>query len=138
MTDKISKEVRSRNMAAIKSKNTKPEIIVRRFLHRHGYRFRLHRKDLPGNPDITLTRYKTVIFVHGCFWHQHKKCKNAVMPKTNVTFWQDKLKGNIRRDIKNVKLLKEKGWKVITIWECEVNSEHHLSNLIIKIRTKNE
>jgi len=138
MADKVSKKVRSRNMSAIKGKNTKPEMIVRRFLHHKGYRFRLHRKDLPGKPDITLARYKTVIFVHGCFWHQHKNCKNAVMPKTNVAFWQDKLNGNIVRDKKNTLLLQEKGWQVLTIWECEVTSESNMEKLTEKIRNNNE
>jgi DNA mismatch endonuclease (patch repair protein) len=138
MADKVSKKVRSRNMSAIKGKNTKPEMIVRRFLHHKGYRFRLHRKDLPGKPDITLARYKTVIFVHGCFWHQHRNCKNAVMPKTNVAFWQDKLNGNIVRDKKNTLLLQEKGWQVLTIWECEVTSESNMEKLTEKIRNNNE
>lgn len=138
MADKVSKKVRSRNMSAIKGKNTKPEMIVRRFLHHKGYRFRLHRKDLPGKPDITLARYKTVIFVHGCFWHQHSNCNNAVMPKTNVAFWQDKLNGNIVRDKKNTLLLQEKGWQVLTIWECEVTSESNMEKLTKKIRNNNE
>lgn len=138
MADKVRKKVRSRNMSAIKGKNTKPEMIVRRFLHHKGYRFRLHRKDLSGKPDITLARYKTVIFVHGCFWHQHSNCKNAVMPKTHVSFWEDKLNGNIVRDKKNTLLLQGKGWQVLTIWECEVTSESNMEKLTEKIRNNNE
>ena len=133
MTDKISSSARSKNMAAIKGKDTKPEIIVRRYLHKLGYRFRLHRKDLPGKPDITLPRFKTVIFVHGCFWHRHEQCKNSVMPKSNVAFWRKKLDGNVVRDKKNVELLKEQGWKVLVIWECEVRSDIFLHNFVKRI-----
>lgn len=133
MTDKISSSVRSKNMAAIKGKDTKPEIIVRRYLHKLGYRFRLHRKDLPGKPDITLPRFKTVIFVHGCFWHRHEQCANSVMPTSNVAFWRKKLDGNVVRDKKNVELLKEQGWKVLVIWECEVQSDIFLHNFAKQI-----
>ena len=106
--NKIS-EARSRNMSAIKSKNTKPEIIVRKLLHSMGYRFRLHKKDLPGSPDIVLPKYKTVIFVHGCFWHRHHNCKFATTPKTRTEFWENKFKENIERDIKNQNKLKNLG-----------------------------
>ncbi|MFW8602147.1 very short patch repair endonuclease [Desulfobacterota bacterium M19] len=134
MTDKINCYSRSKNMAAIKNKDTKPEIIVRKFLHKSGYRFRLHRKDLPGKPDITLARFKTVIFVHGCFWHRHEQCDNSVMPKSNVSFWRKKLNGNVVRDKKNIKLLKELGWKVLVVWECEVKNDVALHNLVKQIR----
>ena len=133
MTDKISSSARSKNMAAIKGKDTKPEIIVRRYLHKSGHRFRLHRKDLPGKPDIALPRFKTVIFVHGCFWHRHEQCRNSVMPKSNVSFWRKKLSGNVARDRKNVELLKEQGWKVLIIWECEVKNKIFLHNLVKQI-----
>ena len=133
MTDKISSSARSKNMAAIKGKDSKPEIIVRRYLHKLGYRFRLHRKDLPGKPDIALPRFKTVIFVHGCFWHRHEQCRNSVMPKSNVSFWRKKLGGNVARDRMNVELLKEQGWKVLIIWECEVKNEIFLHNLVKQI-----
>lgn len=133
MTDKISSLARSKNMSSIKGKDTKPEIIVRRYLHKLGYRFRLHRKDLPGKPDITLPRFKTVIFVHGCFWHRHEQCKNSVMPKSNVSFWRKKLNGNVIRDKKNVELLIEQGWKVLVIWECEVKNDTFLYNLVKQI-----
>jgi len=114
-------EKRSRNMSAIKSKNTKPEIAVRKLLHSMGYRFRLHRKDLPGSPDIVLPKYKTVIFVHGCFWHRHENCKYASNPKTRKEFWENKFKANVKRDKNNFKELKNLNWKVLVIWECELN-----------------
>lgn len=131
--DKISKEVRSRNMAAIKSKDTKPEMTVRKLLFSMGYRFRLHRKDLPGKPDIVLPKYKTVIFVNGCFWHQHKNCKRSNIPKTNKDYWVPKIQKNVERDNNNKKLLRKLGWKVIVIWECEVNKEKIIS-MIKKIK----
>ena len=118
--DKISKEHRSWNMSRIRSKDTTPEKTVRSLLHKMGYRFRLHRKDLPGKPDIVLPKYKTVIFVHGCFWHRHENCKYASIPKTNTEFWLDKLNKNVERDKKNQAELKKLGWKVIVIWECEI------------------
>ena len=119
---KIS-EQRSRNMSAIKSKNTKPEITVRKLLHSMGYRFRLHRKDLPGSPDIVLPKYKTVIFVHACFWHRHENCKYASPPKTRKEFWEKKFRENINRDNLNQANLSLKGWKIIIIWECQLKGD---------------
>ena len=119
---KIS-EQRARNMSAIKSKNTKPEIKVRKVLHSMGYRFRLHRKDLPGSPDIVLPKYKTVIFVHGCFWHRHENCKYASTPKTRQEFWEAKFRENINRDKLNQENLSSKGWKIIIVWECEIKDK---------------
>ena len=116
-------EQRSRNMSAIKSKNTKPEIKVRKVLHSMGYRFRLHSKDLPGSPDIVLPKYKTVIFVHGCFWHRHENCKYASTPKTRQEFWNKKFKENINRDNLNQANLSLKGWKIIIIWECQLKGD---------------
>ena len=116
-------EQRSRNMSAIKSKNTKPEITVRKLLHSMGYRFRLHRKDLPGSPDIVLPKYKTVIFVHGCFWHRHQNCKYASNPKTRREFWEKKFKENIERDKKTQEKLKNLGWKTKIVWECEIKKQ---------------
>ena len=116
-------EQRSRNMSAIKSKNTKPEIAVRKLLHSMGYRFRLHRKDLPGSPDIILPKYKTVIFVHGCFWHRHENCKYATTPKTRKEFWENKFKANINRDNLNQANLLLRGWKIIIIWECQLKGD---------------
>ena len=119
--DRISKGHRSWNMSRIKSGNTKPEIVVRSLLHNMGYRFRLHRKDLPGKPDIVLPRYKSVIFVHGCFWHRHKGCKNATSPKTKKIFWREKFIANVERDRKVQKELKSLGWSIQIIWECELS-----------------
>ena len=115
-------EQRSRNMSAIKSKNTKPEIAVRKLLHSMGYRFRLHRKDLPGSPDIVLPKYKTVIFVHGCFWHRHENCKYASIPKTRKEFWESKFKANVKRDKEIQEKIKNIGWKYVVIWECEARN----------------
>ena len=120
MADVHTKEIRSKNMAAIKGKNTKPEMLVRKFLHAHGYRYRLHDKKLPGKPDIVLPRYKTVIFVHGCFWHGHKNGKYFVVPKTRTEWWLNKINGNIVNDEKAAKALEIAGWKIITIWECDL------------------
>mgnify|MGYP001498655363 CR=1 FL=1 len=131
-------EQRSRNMSAIKSKNTKPEVKVRKVLHSMGYRFRLHSKNLPGSPDIVLPKYKTVIFVHGCFWHRHENCKYASTPKTRQEFWNKKFNENILRDKKNLEILSSLGWKIIIIWECEIrnkkiNLEQIFKNVIKKI-----
>jgi len=110
-------------MSRIKGKDTQPELLVRSLLHKLGYRFRIHRKDLPGKPDIILPRYKTVVFVHGCYWHRHKGCKYAYTPKSRVSFWAEKFKGNVERDKKHQKQLKEMGWTVHVIWECEVEKD---------------
>lgn len=107
-------------MSRIRSKNTKPEIIVRSLLHRMGFRFSLKRKDLPGHPDIVLPRHKTVIFVHGCFWHRHKACRVFSLPKSRVSFWKKKFDNNVDRDRKNHCELRKLGWKVIVLWECQV------------------
>ncbi|MEY9096710.1 very short patch repair endonuclease [Paenibacillus sp. RC84] len=117
--DSFSKEKRSQIMSKIKSKNTTPELIVRRLLHKMGYRFRLHRTDLPGKPDIVLPRFKKVIFVNGCFWHGHSNCKKSQLPESNKKFWQDKISRNINRDAENIKKLIEMGWGVLTIWDCQ-------------------
>ena len=128
--DRISGEHRSWNMSRIKSGNTKPEIIVRSLLHKLGYRFRLHRKDLPGKPDIVLPRYKSVIFVHGCFWHRHKGCKNATSPKTKIIFWREKFKANVERDRKVQKELNSMGWSIQIIWECETSDIGSVTKII--------
>ena len=122
MTDSISKKHRSWNMSRIKSKDTSSEKIVRSLLHSMGYRFRLHKKDLPGKPDIVLPKYKTVIEVRGCFWHRHEGCKEATTPKTNTGFWQDKFRKNVERDRINKEKLAKLNWKVIVIWECEIKT----------------
>jgi len=107
-------------MSRIRSKNTKPEILVRKWLHKQGFRFRLHQKDLPGKPDIVLPKYRTVIFVHGCFWHRHPGCKRTTTPSTNTEFWEEKFRKNVDRDVRNRETLEALGWKVIVVWECEV------------------
>ena len=124
-------EQRSRNMSAIKSKNTKPEFAVRKLLHSMGYRFRLHRKDLPGSPDIVLPKYKTVIFVHGCFWHRHANCKYASTPKTRKEFWESKFKANVKRDLEIQEKIKNIGWQSLVIWECELKNYEKLKKSLI-------
>jgi len=122
-----ARHTRSQLMALIKSKNTKPELIVRHILHASGYRFRLHRGDLPGRPDIVLPKYKTVIFVNGCFWHRHPGCTKASVPKTNSEFWQHKFSVNVARDHRNINLLQSMNWRVLIIWECETKNLEKLS-----------
>ena len=126
-------EQRSRNMSAIKSKNTKPEIAVRKVLHSMGYRFRLHGKDLPGSPDIVLPKYKTVIFVHGCFWHRHENCKYASTPKTRQEFWNKKFKKNIERELEIQETIKNIEWRSVVIWECETKNIDNLKEKIIDV-----
>lgn len=120
MSDKLTPEHRSWNMSRIKGKDTKIEVIVRQYLFSKGYRFRKNDKRYPGKPDIVLPKYKTVIFVHGCFWHRHPGCKNAIIPKTRTEFWNDKFEKNIRNDKIKQEQLEQMGWKVIVIWECEL------------------
>ncbi|MNC42403.1 Very short patch repair protein [compost metagenome] len=118
--DKFTREKRSSIMKNVTSKNTMPEITIRRLLHKMGYRFRLHRKDLPGTPDIVLPKYKKAIFVHGCFWHGHVNCKKAKLPSTNVEFWESKIDGNKMRDERNILKLEEMGWECLIIWTCQI------------------
>lgn len=127
MADTVSKSVRSRIMSSVKQRNTKPEMIVRSLLHRLGYRFRLHRKDLPGSPDIVLPKFRTAIFVHGCFWHQHKNCKKSRRPSSNQEYWNTKLDENISRDKRKEKELSKLGWRVVTVWQCEICDPEVLS-----------
>ena len=119
-------------MAAVKDKNTTPELRVRRILHSMGYRFRLHRKDLPGNPDIVLSKYRLCIFVHGCFWHQHPGCKRATFPETRKEFWKKKFQQNKQRDKLSLKELGKQDWNVCIIWECETKKTEMLSEIIFK------
>ena len=119
MRDRLSKERRSWNMSRIRGKNTTPEIVVRRALHGMGYRFRLHGRKLPGRPDVVLPRHKTVVFVHGCFWHRHRKCKNCTTPTNRRAWWLKKLEGNAARDRLHRRALSKLGWKVVVVWECE-------------------
>ena len=124
MADVHSKATRSYNMSRIKGKDTKPEMLVRRYLHAQGFRYRLHVKDLPGKPDIVLPKYRTVIFVHGCFWHGHEGCKYYVVPKTRTEWWLNKINGNIANDKKADFALTYSGWNVITLWECDLNAQN--------------
>lgn len=129
MTDVHTKAVRSYNMSRIRSKDTKPELVVRRYLFAHGFRFRLHRKDLPGKPDIVLPKYKTVIFVHGCFWHGHNECRYFVVPKTRTEWWLNKINRNKQLDAENIKRLKANEWNVIILFECELKKDNIDSTL---------
>ncbi len=132
--DIVTKDRRSQMMAGIKGKNTRPEMIVRRLTHDLGYRFRLHRKDLPGSPDMVFPRLKLALFVHGCFWHRHKNCQCCYTPKTNVEFWSRKLENNVLRDKRSREGLEEMGWRVAIIWECEtanaVELREHLRTIL--------
>lgn len=125
MADRITSEQRSRNMSRIGSKNMKPEMVVRRLVHSMGYRYRLHRHDLPGRPDLVFPSRRKIIFVHGCFWHQHPDphCKIAHRPRSNTDYWEPKLQRNQERDREHQKVLVKHGWKVLTIWECETRSK---------------
>lgn len=136
MSDKHTPEQRRFNMQQIKATNTKPEILLRKLLFSKGYRYRINSKTLPGKPDIVLKKYKTVIFINGCFWHGHENCRYYVIPKTRTEFWTDKINSNRRRDQKNLELLIKNGWKVITIWECELKKdkiEQTISELVIEL-----
>ncbi len=132
--DVHSQKQRSFNMSRIKGKNTKPELAVRSFLHRRGFRFRLHQKNLPGKPDIVLAKYKTVIFVNGCFWHQHEGCPNAMVPETHRQWWLEKFKKNKERDKYTIQKLESLGWQVLVIWECQVKTGEY-KQIIEKMMT---
>lgn len=132
--DIVDRATRSRMMSGIRGSNTKPEVTVRSFLHRQGFRFRLHTRVLPGRPDIVLPRFRTAVFVHGCFWHRHRGCRFAYTPKSNLPFWQAKFDGNVERDRRKVRELRKLGWRVEVIWECQVGSESHLECLADAIR----
>lgn len=139
MVDTFSKETRSYVMSRIKCKDTKPEIIVRSYLFSRGLRFGKNDKRYPGSPDIVLPKYKTIVFVHGCFWHLHEGCKYARIPKSNVDYWEKKLYRNRERDKHNQKELEKMGWNVITVWECELkkdNVEQTLEDLYAQITSK--
>lgn len=122
MPDTLTPERRSWNMSRIRGRNTRPELLLRSLLHRAGFRFRLHAKELPGRPDIVLPKYRTAIFVHGCFWHRHG-CRNTTTPSTRREFWQAKFDANVRRDEKNRAALQGEGWTVLTAWECELRKD---------------
>lgn len=134
--DIMTPEQRHKNMSQIHGKDTKPELVVRRYLFHRGLRYRKNDRSLPGHPDIVFSKYKTVVFVNGCFWHGHKGCRFFVWPKQNADFWKDKIMTNIKRDSSNYRKLKELGWKVIVIWECELDTaqiEQSLLNLYSNI-----
>ena len=120
MADRLNPQQRRRCMQSIRSRNTKPELLVRRFLFSRGFRFRLNVKKLPGSPDIVLKKYRTAIFINGCFWHGHEECKYFVLPKTNTAFWQEKINRNRERDLKRRIELRDLGWHTITLWECQL------------------
>lgn len=135
--DVVDAATRSRMMSNIRGKDTHPEIVVRKYLHANGYRFRIHRKDLPGNPDIVLPKLRTCIFVHGCFWHRHLNCKYATTPKTRIDFWSDKFAKNVERDLRKRDELEREGWTVLTVWECELKrSDEVLVALLEKLQSK--
>lgn len=123
VVDKFNKQTRSQIMSCIRGKDTKPEILVRKYLFSRGLRFRKNDKRYPGSPDIVLPKYNTIVFVHGCFWHLHEGCKYARMPKSNVDFWEKKLYGNRERDERNEKALEEMGWHVLIVWECQLKKD---------------
>jgi len=131
VVDHLTVEQRSWNMGRIRSKNTAPERVVRQLLHRMGFRFRLHRADLPGRPDIVLPKYRTVIFVHGCFWHRHRGCKYSSTPKSHRAYWEEKFRLNRELNGKHRKKLRRLGWKVLVVWQCEVRD---LSNLQVRLK----
>lgn len=130
MPDTFTPQKRSSIMSKVKNHDTKPEYIVRKLLYKMGYRFRLQRKDLPGTPDIVLPKYRTVIFVHGCFWHGHEGCTRSSRPTSNIEFWNSKLDKNIKRDMEAQSKLREAGWNVLVIWQCETKQESILRDII--------
>ena len=129
MVDVVSPADRSRIMAGIKGKNSQPELLVRRMLFASGYRFRLHRRDMPGTPDIVMPRRKVAIFVHGCFWHHHQGCRYAKMPATRPSFWKAKLEANVERDRRAVEKLQALGWRVLCVWECSTRDAEAAAGL---------
>jgi DNA mismatch endonuclease Vsr len=126
MTDHIDRAQRSRNMAAVRSKDTKPEMVVRKLVHSLGYRYRLHVANLPGRPDLAFPAKRKVIFVHGCFWHRHPECNRASIPKIRQAFWKAKFEKNVARDACNIAALDANGWGILTLWECEIKNDQWL------------
>ena len=138
MSDVHNPKQRSYNMSRIRSKDTKPEEIVRKFLFSKGFRYRKNDARFPGRPDIVLPKYKTVIFVNGCFWHKHEGCKYFVWPENNAEFWRNKIMSNVERDKRNYEQIQKQGWKILVVWECELRPKERdktLSNLIIDIES---
>ncbi len=136
MADKLTHEKRSWNMSRIRGKDTEIEIKVRKYLFSQGFRFRKNVADMPGKPDIVLPKYRTVIFIHGCYWHRHAGCKNCTTPSTNREFWLEKFEKNVQNDIKHQQELEAAGWKVLTLWECEIENdfEHLMDNLVAELQ----
>ena len=132
MTDVLTPEQRRRNMASIRGRDTRPEKIVRSMLHRNGYRYRLHRKDLPGKPDVVSPKLRKIIFVHGCFWHMHRCKYGKATPATNKEFWRTKRRSNVRRDTRNLAALRRARWKVSVVWECETRDPQRLLNRLTR------
>lgn len=138
MTDIVDPATRSRIMASIRGRNTKPELLVRSCLHRSGVRFRLHVRDLPGRPDLVFSKYRVALFVHGCFWHRHNSCRYAYTPSANSQKWLAKFEANVERDRRQIDLLRQSGWRVFVIWECALRAEslyELLAELITELRT---
>jgi DNA mismatch endonuclease, patch repair protein len=131
--DIVDPETRSRMMSRIGPRNTRPELTVRRLLHGMGFRFRLHRRDLPGRPDIVLPRHGVAVFVHGCFWHRHPGCANCTTPKTRPEFWADKFRKNVARDARKMQELRTAGWRVLTVWECETEHLAALERRLLRL-----
>jgi DNA mismatch endonuclease (patch repair protein) len=130
MADMFSPEQRSQNMSAVRARDTKPELTVRRLVHSLGYRYRLYRKDLPGSPDLAFISKQKVIFVHGCFWHRHARCSRGNVPQSNAGFWLPKLEKTVRRDAKVIRRLRSSGWKVLVLWECQLVDSDKLRQTI--------
>jgi len=131
--DKISREARSEVMRRVKNKNTRPELIIRRLLHRRGFRFRLHRPDLPGRPDIVFPKHKKILLIHGCFWHRHEQCKRATTPVDNADYWRAKFERNVLRDLEVIAALTDLGWHVRVVWECDIKDRKKIDRLIEEI-----
>ena len=136
--DTFTREQRSEVMRRIKGTDTQPELIVRRMLHRAGFRYRLHVKTLPGKPDLVLPRYKTVIFVHGCFWHGHTACKGGHRPKSNTGYWNQKIERNVQRGAIHIQELRNSGWKCIIVWECEIKNKANLEQRLVAELTNDQ
>lgn len=137
MADIFSPDKRSKIMSSIRGVESKPEVLVRKFLFSKGFRYRKNVKNLPGKPDIVLPKYKSIIFVHGCFWHGHEGCKKSALPQTRIEFWETKINGNITRDKNNIASLEELGWKVIIVWQCELNKSKFEKTMMMTINEIN-
>ena len=133
MTDFMTPDQRSQAMSKVKGSNTKPEKLIRSCLHRNGFRFRINSPNLPGMPDIVLKKYNTIIFVHGCFWHNHKGCKKSKLPQTRTEFWKNKIAATVRRDQKNISDLVNQGWRIAVVWECGTKKKNDLESIISKL-----